>query len=86
VWKSLPPDLQTVVERNASKYALLDRSDTLTLNRSLQGKLVEQGMVVNVADAVSFQKKLGAFYASAKAEFGPTAWALLEQTCGTKFG
>jgi tripartite ATP-independent transporter DctP family solute receptor len=86
VWKSLPPDLQSVVERNASKYALLDRSDTLTLNRSLQSKLVDQGMVVNVADIPSFQKKLGAFYASAKAEFGPTLWALLEQTCGTKFG
>ncbi|HLI97651.1 MAG TPA: TRAP transporter substrate-binding protein [Candidatus Baltobacteraceae bacterium] len=86
VWKSLPTDLQGVIERNAAKYALLDRSDTLALNRSLQGKLVEQGMVVNVADTATFQRKLGAFYASAKAEFGPTAWALLEQTCGTKFG
>jgi tripartite ATP-independent transporter DctP family solute receptor len=86
IWKTLPPDLQGVVERNAAKYALLDRSDTLALNRSLQGKLVEQGMTVNVADAASFQKKLGAFYGSAKAEFGPTLWALLEQTCGAKFG
>ena len=86
VWKSLPADLQGVVERNAAKYAALDRSDTLALNRSLQSKLVEQGMAVNVADGASFQRKLGGFYAAAKAEFGTQLWTLLEQSCGTKFG
>ena len=84
VWKSLPSDLQGVVERNAAKYALLDRRDTVTLNQTLSDKLVAQGMVLNKPDQASFRAKLGPFYAQCKSDFGPTLWTLLETACGSK--
>jgi len=81
-WKALPPDVQAIVERNAAKYALLQRNDTELRNNSLADKLQRSGMTMNVANTSGFRARLGDFYKRWKATFGDTAWALLEQTSG----
>ncbi len=83
-WKALPPDVQRIVERNLTKYALLQRRDTQQRNDSLAEKLVRQGMTMNRADANALRGKLAAsgFYAKWRDKFGPQAWSLLEKTSG----
>jgi len=83
-WKALPPDVQRVVERNLTKYALLQRRDTQIRNDSLAEKLVRQGMTMQRVDAPSLRAKLASsgFYAKWRDRFGAQAWALLEKTSG----
>jgi tripartite ATP-independent transporter DctP family solute receptor len=81
-WKALPPDAQAVIERNAAKYAILQRADTDLRNESLADKLVRSGMQLNVADTAGFRARLGDFYKRWHATFGDTAWSLLEKTTG----
>lgn len=82
-WKGLPPDVQAVVQRNAAKYAVLQRRDSGILDASLADKLKRQGLIFNGCDRKSFQAKLaGGFYARWKKEFGDTAWGLMEQVAG----
>ena len=81
-WKSLPPDLQATVARNFESYALAQRKDTDLLNTTLVAKLQSQGMAVNKPDPAAFRAKLGPFYQRWKAEFGDSAWSLLEKYTG----
>jgi tripartite ATP-independent transporter DctP family solute receptor len=73
-WNALPRDVQSVVERNLGKYALLQRRDTALRNESLSEK----------ADTSGFRTKLSSsgFYTKWAGKFGPQAWALLEKTSG----
>ncbi len=82
-WNALPADVQDIVQRNVRKYVALQRAYTDELNRGLEAKLAARGMLFNVADVASFRAKLGGgFYQRWKAEFGPTAWQLLEREVG----
>lgn len=81
-WKSLPSDVQDVVQRNLAKYSVLQRRDTMNLNSSLADKLSRQGLQISMPDRESFKRKLGPYYARWKAEFGQTAWSLLEEYTG----
>ena len=81
-WRALPADVRDVVELNAAKYAALQRRETDAMNRSLFAGLAARGMIVNEADAASFRRRLGGFYARWKREFGPAAWSLLEAHTG----
>ncbi|MBV8424790.1 MAG: TRAP transporter substrate-binding protein [Candidatus Eremiobacteraeota bacterium] len=81
-WKALPPDVQSVVTRNAAKYALLQRRDTQLLNDTLLDKLRREGMTVNTADVSGFRPRLTNFYHDYRQAFGDAAWGLLEQTSG----
>lgn len=82
-WAALPADIQTIVERNLTKHALLERRDTALRNASLADKLRRRGMIINTAETAGFRGKLGTFYKKWAAEFGPTAWGLLEAHAGT---
>lgn len=84
VWKSLPADIQASVERNAAKYALLQRRDEVLLDASLAGKLKRQGLVFNDCDLGSFRAKLASsdFYERWKSEFGQAGWGLMERYSG----
>jgi tripartite ATP-independent transporter DctP family solute receptor len=84
VWKSIPPDIQSAVERNAAKYALLQRRDEVLLDASLANKLRRQGLAFNDCDLGTFRAKLSAseFYTRWKNEFGSAAWALMERYSG----
>ncbi|MBV9439456.1 MAG: TRAP transporter substrate-binding protein [Candidatus Eremiobacteraeota bacterium] len=83
-WKALPADIQRVVERNLTKYALLQRKDTQLRNDSLADKLARRGMMLNRADTRGFRTRLSSsgFYTRWKDKFGAQAWALLERTSG----
>ncbi len=79
---ALPRDIQEVVERNAEKYALLQRQDTEAINAAGAEELARRGMAVNTADVASFRAGLGRFYARWREKAGPAAWRLLEILCG----
>jgi tripartite ATP-independent transporter DctP family solute receptor len=83
-WNALPRDIQSVVEKNLAKYAVLQRRDTALRNESLAEKLVRRGMVINKADTSGFRTKLqgSGFYTKWRDKFGAQAWALLEKTSG----
>jgi tripartite ATP-independent transporter DctP family solute receptor len=83
-WKALPPDVQAIVERNLTKYAVLQRRDTQERNDSLADKLVRRGMILNKADTSGMRAKLtsSGFYTKWRDKFGAQAWALLEKTSG----
>jgi TRAP-type transport system periplasmic protein len=81
-WAALPRTLQEVVERNAEKFALLQRQDTEAINAAGAEELARCGMAVNTADSNSFRATLGPFYARWREKAGPAAWRLLETYAG----
>jgi tripartite ATP-independent transporter DctP family solute receptor len=81
-WRALPRETQEVVERNAEKYALLQRDDIEQVNAAGADELARRGMQVNTADTDSFRAKLGAFYAHWREQAGPATWRLLETYAG----
>jgi len=83
-WSALPRDVQAVVERNLTTYALLQRRDTALLNQALSEKLARRGMTIAHAETNGFRAKLNAsgFYTKWRDKFGAQAWGLLEKTSG----
>jgi tripartite ATP-independent transporter DctP family solute receptor len=83
-WNALPREVQSVVEKNLAKYALLQRRDTALRNESLAEKLVRRGMSINKADTSGFRGKLqsSGFYTKWRDKFGAQAWDLLEKSSG----
>jgi TRAP-type C4-dicarboxylate transport system substrate-binding protein len=82
-WNALPPDIQAVVNRNAEKYAQLQRRDSPQLAEASADKVVRQGMLRNIADPATFRSKLTpGFFPKWKAEFGARGWAALEEYAG----
>src|SRR5215471_2790853 len=81
-WGALPRAIQEVVERNAEKYALLQREDIEQVNTGGADELARRGMQVNTADTVSFRSKLGEFYKDWREKAGPEVWRLLESYAG----
>jgi TRAP-type C4-dicarboxylate transport system substrate-binding protein len=81
-WNALPADLQAIVTRNFITYAMQQRAATERLNGTLRTALAQHGMAVNDVDPGPFRARLASFYQSSKAEFGPTAWPLLEKYSG----
>jgi tripartite ATP-independent transporter DctP family solute receptor len=82
-WKSLPPDIQAVFNREIDRAGMLEREDMLHADAALRTKLQGQGLAVNeVADIAPFRAKLKPFYSDMKSSFSPEAWSLLEKTTG----
>jgi tripartite ATP-independent transporter DctP family solute receptor len=81
-WESLPADIRAVIERNAAKYAALQRADNDGLNNSLRATLERRGMIFNDVDAASFKAMLGGYYARWKQNIGQRTWSLLEGHVG----
>jgi TRAP-type transport system periplasmic protein len=81
-WQKLPAEIRAVVERNAAKFALLQRTDIEAVNAAGAEALARHGMVVNTADSAGIRARLGDFYARWHARFDPAAWKLLEEAAG----
>ena len=81
-WAALSRPVQDVVERNAEKFALLQRNDVEQINAAGAEELVRCGMQVNTADTVSLRAKLGDFYKDWREKAGPELWRLLESYAG----
>ena len=81
-WSALPRNVQDIVERNAEKFALLQRDDVEQINAAGAEELARRGMQVNTADTASFRSRLGDFYKDWRAKAGPEMWRLLESYAG----
>jgi TRAP-type transport system periplasmic protein len=81
-WQALPAAICEVIDRNADKFALLQRADIEAVNAGGAAALAQHGMAVNAADAADIRAGLGDFYRRWKAKSNPAAWALLEQAAG----
>jgi tripartite ATP-independent transporter DctP family solute receptor len=81
-WAALPQAIREVVQRNAEKFALLQREDIEHVNAAGAEELARRGMQVNTADTASFRSRLGDFYNSWRAKAGPEMWRLLESYAG----
>jgi TRAP-type transport system periplasmic protein len=81
-WNALPPDIRAVLDRNAAKYALLARNDTVVSTGATADKLRRQGMLFNAPDVASMRARLRPYYMRWKNELGNTAWDLLEAKVG----
>jgi tripartite ATP-independent transporter DctP family solute receptor len=81
-WKALPPTVQASILRHADRAAVLERRDTEQQSAATADKLRREGMIFNTADSGSMRAQLKPFYGRWKAEFGPTAWDLLEKISG----
>lgn len=81
-WEALPSDIQTIVRRNAEKYALQERLDMYSLTDSVTKTLVSQGLTFNNCDAKTMRSALGPYYAHCKSAVGTKAWDLLEASAG----
>jgi TRAP-type transport system periplasmic protein len=81
-WRALPAEIRAVVERNAAKFALLQRADIEAVNAAGAEALARHGMIVNEADTAGIRARLGDFYARWRARFDPAAWKLLEEAAG----
>jgi TRAP-type C4-dicarboxylate transport system substrate-binding protein len=82
LWQRFPADVQQIIERNAMKFARLQRADHETLNLEFRTKLAQQGMTFNEADTSSFRPRLASYYARWKETVGSRAWSLLEAHVG----
>jgi len=82
LWQRMPADLQQAIERNAMKYARLQRADNAAFNLEFRTKLAQQGMIFNEADTSSFRGKLTSYYARWKDTIGQQTWSLLEAHVG----
>jgi tripartite ATP-independent transporter DctP family solute receptor len=81
-WSALPHAVQEAVERNAEKFALLQRDDVEKINAAGAEELARRGMQVNTADTASFRSRLGEFYKSWREKAGPEMWRLLLSYAG----
>jgi TRAP-type transport system periplasmic protein len=86
LWKSLPLDLQGIIERNNTKYTLLERHDSNLRNAAVAEKFSRVGLAVNKVDSTTFRARLRSYYETWANEFGPTAWALLQSASSGKLG
>ena len=83
-WKSLPGDLQDVIERNTAKYAALERADTKRQSDAAVPQMARLGLPVNQVDQTPFRGHLQAYYQTWARAFGSTEWGLLESALGHK--
>jgi TRAP-type transport system periplasmic protein len=84
VWNGLPQDLQELLQRINTRYALLERQDSKMLAASTSAKLRSQGMAVNSVEQAPFRARLRPYYDAWAANFGPTVWGLLQNAIGRK--
>ena len=84
VWKTIPADLQDLIERNCTKYAHLERRDVQLFNSSVADKLQRLGMTINDVNQTPFRALLRSYYSEWAGVFGATAWGLLESSLGRK--
>lgn len=78
-WRSLPEDVQDIVNRAVAAHVARQRAYTDAENRALEARLASQRkMTFNRADVGSFRAALAAdFYRRWRSELGERAWSLL---------
>ena len=84
IWKTLPKDVQEVLQKHFNAAAKKQRDDIVKANADYQKILESKGLTFNTTNAEAFQAALAktSFYKDAKAKFGNEAWALLQKYAG----
>lgn len=84
IWKTLPKDMQDVLQKHFNAAAKKQRDDIVKANADLQKQLESKGLTFNTTDANAFQAALAktSFYKDAKTKFGDEAWTLLQKYAG----
>ena len=84
IWKTLPKDVQEVLQKHFNAAAKKQRDDIVQANADYQKILESKGLIFNTTNAEVFQAALAktSFYKDAKAKFGDGAWALLQKYAG----
>ena len=84
IWKTLPKDVQEVLQKHFNAAAKKQRDDIVQANADYQKILESKGLTFNTTNAEAFQAALAktSFYKDAKAKFGDEAWALLQKYAG----
>ena len=82
LWKSLPPDIQDVIERNYAKYVRLQRAQQRAFNASLRDDFARRGLIFNDVDQAAFRARLPKVYAEWKEKLGTKCWSLVENEVG----
>jgi len=83
-WQKLPPDVQSVIDRNVTKFVRLQRQDQIAANTRLRTELAGRGMQFNTPDKAPFKKQLAPVYATWKERLGTRCWNLLTASTGFK--
>jgi tripartite ATP-independent transporter DctP family solute receptor len=81
-WNALPADIQSVIERNYTKYVRLQRQEQGAFNASLRDDFAKRGLVFNDTDQAAFRARLPAVYAIWKEKLGSKCWSLVEDEVG----
>ena len=79
-WKALPPDIQSILQRNANKYAAGEERDVQLQEKATAERLARLGMKLAYPDLKPFRARLGAYYTKWKNEYGPAAWGICPRT------
>ena len=84
VWKTLPKDVQELLQKHFNAGAKKQRDDIVKANVDYQKILESKGLTFNTTNAEVFQAALAktSFYKDAKAKFGDEAWGLLQKYAG----
>jgi tripartite ATP-independent transporter DctP family solute receptor len=84
IWKTLPKDVQEVLQKHFNAAAKKQRDDIVKANADYQKVLEAKGLTFNTTNAEAFQAALAktSFYKDAKAKFGNEAWTLLQKYAG----
>lgn len=83
-WNTLPEDVRQTIQRIARKHVARQRAHTDALNRTLEIKIPQWGMVATPVDRSSFRDRLreSGFYQRWREITGRQAWMLLESGVG----
>src|SRR6516162_9017556 len=84
VWKTVPKDVQEVLQKHFNAAAKKQRDDIVQANAEYQKTLESKGLTFNTTQAEAFQAALAktSFYKDAKTKFGNDAWTLLQKYAG----
>jgi tripartite ATP-independent transporter DctP family solute receptor len=77
-WRSLPPDIAAIIERNVAGHVRLQRKDQAALNAAARARLERRGLAFNDVDAAPFRAQLSGFYGEWKERLGRRCWSLLQ--------
>ena len=83
-WNSLPEDVRQTIERVTRKHVARQRAHTDALNRALEQRIPQWGMVASAVDRDDFRNRLrdAGFYRRWRNITGARAWQLLENSVG----
>ena len=83
-WKSLPADIQDIVERNNTKFAASELVRSKAADAAAADYLRGHGLTLNTVDQGPFRTLLRPYYQYWANTFGATEWGLFQDALGRR--